>query len=406
MPLIPRATHEEAAMSTAVLDKLCTERDEVRSAALAIAESDGFKPDDQTYVELRARATELDTRITSLAELLDQQQAADQLDGRLAKAAQSRQQRSDREQQVQTRESLGRAFVRSAIYEQYAQSPGGKSNAFEWDPEDGDVQSRALPMSIADLVAAGLKGAPYQVDNTAPTAPTPLLDNVNQVQVSGNAIEIIAWNKVAGGAAVTPEETLKPSAEYAPAITPAVLQNIAVWTSMTTAMVEDYNTVRSYLDGALRREIQRAEEADATAVVAAAASSIPDATSDTLLGAIRVGMGTVQAAGYTPTAVLLNPADWAEMDVAVMGDTLNGPRVNQSFWGMTPIPSTAQTAGTAIVGNFQVAVTRFYRSQIQARFSDSAKDQDFLKNIVTLLLERRSKTAVIQPQALAEAKTA
>ena len=86
--------------------------------------------------------------------------------------------------------------------------------------------------------------------------------------------------------------------------------------------MEDTGT--TLIDGELRWEVARAEEADAVAVLAAASGTIPNATSDSLLGAIRVGMGTVQAAGYTPTAVLLNPADWAELDVAIMGGLAEG----------------------------------------------------------------------------------
>src|SRR4051812_33162694 len=98
-------------MSTAVIDKLCSERDEVTAAAVAIAESDEFNPEDKTYAELRSRATDLNSRIASLAELMDQQRAADQLDGRLAKAAQARQQRAEDQPSggVQTRETWGDA---------------------------------------------------------------------------------------------------------------------------------------------------------------------------------------------------------------------------------------------------------------------------------------------------------
>ena len=31
--------------------------------------------------------------------------------------------------------------------------------------------------------------------------------------------------------------------------------------------------------------------------------------------AIRIGVGLVEAAGYTPNAVLLNPADFAALDI-------------------------------------------------------------------------------------------
>jgi hypothetical protein len=387
-------------MSTAVLDKLCTERDEVRAAAIAIAESDDFHPDDKTYVELRGRASDLDQRIGSLADLLDAQHAADNLDGRLAKSAQARQTRADAPA-AQTRQSWGDSFVRSDAFTDYR----GRGTSARFDLEFEDVESRALPTGIADLIAAGLKPAPYSVDTTPPPAPTPLLSNMTQIQVSGNAIEYVKWAKVAGGAAKVAEKADKPSAEWLPSVASTTLDTIAVWTQLTRQMIEDFPAVRSYIDNELRRDVARAEEAEATAVLAASAAAIPNvpvAPGTTLLAAIRAGVGIVQSAGYNPSAILLNPADWAALDVDVMGETLNGPVIRQAFWGLTVIPSTSQPAGTAIVGDFRSAMHHYYRSAISLYISDSHAST-FIANIFTLLSERRSKTAVVRPQALAEA---
>jgi len=388
-------------MSTAVIDKLCAERDEARSAAVAIAESDDFPPDDKTYVELRSRATDLDARIASLADLLEAQRESDNLDGRLAKAAQARQQRADEPSRgIQTRESWGEAFIRSDEFKGYRGR--GTSGMFAID----DVETRALPTGMAELIAAGLTPTKYSVDLTPPQAPTPLLDNITTIGVSGNAVEYVSWAKVAGGAAKVAEKAAKPSAEWAPTVTSDTLDNWAVYTQLTRQLMEDFSAVRSYIDGELRRDIVRAEEADAVSVLAAASATIPDVNvSGDLLASIRTGIGTVQEAGYTPTAVLLNPADWAVMDVAIMGDTLNGPRINQTFWGLTPIPSSAQAEGTAIVGDFRAAVHHYVRSQINLYVTDSHGDT-FLSNVFTLLAERRGLTAVVRPQALVEAKTA
>lgn len=389
-------------MSTAVLTKLCDERDEVRAAAVAIAESEEFNPEDKTYLELRGRATDLDKRIGSLADLMDQQAAADTLDGKLAKAAQTRQRHEQQQTgQIQTRQSWGDLFVRSEAFSSYMGR--GTSARFEMDPED--IETRALPTGIADLVAAGLKGAPYQVDTSPPRPPTPLMDNITTIQVSGNAIEYVSWAKKAGGAAKVAEKAAKPSAEFGPTVTSATLDTWAVYTQLTRQMIEDYSAVRSYIDGELTRDVARAEEADAVAVLAAAAAQIPDTTNADLLASIRQGLGVVQAAGYSPSAVLMNPADWARLDVGVMGDTLAGPVVRQSFWGLSVVPSSAQAAGTAIVGDFRAAVHHYVRSAISLYVTDSHADT-FLANVFTLLAERRGKTAVVRPQALVEAKTA
>jgi hypothetical protein len=384
-------------MSTAVLDKIRAERDDARNAALAMAEADDFNPDDPTFVELQSRADTQDKRAATLAGLLDAQAAADALDGRLGKA----QRRTD-ERTTQIRPSAGEAFIRSDAYTGY--SFRGSSGRLILN--DDDIQMRALPTGIADMIAAGYKGAPTRVDTSPPPAPTPLLDSMTTVNVSGNAIEYVAWTKKAGGAAKVAEKAAKPSMEVGPTVTPATLDNIAVYTQLTRQLLEDDAAARSSIDNLMRYDVLRAEEAEAAAVLAAATATIPDAVVvGNLLNAIRVGVGTVQAAGYQPNAVLLNPADWATMDIQVYANANQPPNSTTLFWGLTPIPSTAQAAGTAVVGDFRSALSHYTRSQVSLYITDS-HDVTFLANVFTLLAERRSKTVLVRPLALCEAKTA
>lgn len=384
-------------MTSSVLEKICDERDEVRSAAIAIAESAEFNPEDKTFVDLQSRAQELDKRVASLTSLMEQRQAADALDGKFAKANQQRQTQTHTQTQTREAESWGTSFVRSSAFTDYGRH--GQSAKFEIDT----VQERALPMKISEMFAAGLKGSVMSVDTTAPTPPTPLLDVMTKVQVQGSAIEYVAWAKAAGGAATVAEAAPKPSAEFRPTVTPATLELIAVWSSLTRQMLEDYTAVRDIVDQELRREVAREEEEHAAAAIVAA--DIPTAEGDDLLSAIRVGIGQVQSLGYSPSAVLLNPADYADLDISVMGATLLGPTIRANFWGLTPVPANSQPAGTATVGDFATATRFFYRSDIALFISDNV-GSDFLSNVFTLLSERRSLSAVVRPQALVECSAA
>lgn len=381
-------------MSTAVLDKLRTERDETRSAALAIAESDNFDPADETYKELEARAEKLDARVVSLAGILKKQAAADQLDGQLSKSLESREQRDDTK--ATTGRSWGELFVRSETFSDYRGR--GTSALVEIDAP----QTRALPTGLADLIAAGISADKVSVDVTPPTAPTPLLDTITTVNVSSNAVEFVKWAKSAGGAAVVAEKGNKPSAEFAPTVTSDTLDTIAVYTQLTRQLIEDKAAVRSLIDSELRRDVIREEEAQAAAALAAATLPAFDGLASAgLLPAIRKGMAIVQAAGYLPNAVLLNPGDYADLDIDVMGTTLDGPKVRGGYWGLTPIPSSAQPEGTATVGDFKAGIQRFIRSEVALYVTDSHAST-FLSNVFTLLAERRSLTAVVRPQALVE----
>jgi HK97 family phage major capsid protein len=382
-------------MSNAVVDRLREERDEARAAAVALAESENFNPEDSVYRDLKTRAENLDNRIGELAGLLEARKSSDALDGRLSKVESRKQERSGWSvtSEPQDNVSFGEAFIRSEAFTEYAGSPRGRMAKVE-------METRALPSGLSDVYGSGLLTQPTtSVSVQPPVAPTPLLDNIQRVQVTSNAVEYVSWSKVAGGATVVAEKGNKPSAEFAPDSTADALDNIAVYTQLTRQLIEDAPAVRDMINGELVREIRREEEAQVAAAITAA--TLPTAAGADLLAAIRVGVGTVQAAGYAPNAILLNPADWAAMDNVVMGATLNGPTRNQTFWGLTPIPAVGQTAGTAVVGDFRTAVTQFYRSEIALYITDSHAST-FLANVFTLLAERRSLAAVIRPQALVE----
>lgn len=375
-----------------VLTALRTERDQARDTAIALAESEDFDPTSDSFTALEARSASLDSQIERLVNLYGARDQADALDGRMSRATA----RTDATQ-VRDASSVGDRFVRSDAFTGYTFM--GTSGRLVLD----DVETRALPTGIADLIAAGYKGTPTRVDTTPPQAPTPLLDAMASLTVSSNSVEYVAWRKVAGGAAKVAEKATKPSAEFGPVVTPATLDNIAVYTQLTRQLLEDEPAARGAVDALMRFDILRAEEAEAAAVLAAATASIPDASNTDLLAAIRVAVGTVQAAGYNPNAVLLNPADWATLDISVMTGANTGPNVGNAFWGLTPIPSTAQAVGTAVVGDYRAALTHYTRSQVSLYITDSHA-ATFLDNVFTLLAERRSKTVLVRPTALCEAK--
>lgn len=383
-------------MDTEILDNLRAERDRDRAAARAMIESKDYDPESDALKQLEQRATKLDAQIEHLTKTYEAQRAADAVDGRLVKAERARERQTTT---VQARDSWGEQFVTSDQFRDYR----GRGSSGIVEINAGDIQSRALPTGLTDLTAAGLTLGKTTVDLQPPAPPTPLLDAISKVPVSNNAIEFVSWAKIAGGAAVVPEKGDKPSAEWAPSVTSDTLDTIAVYTQLTRQLIEDMPSVRSYIDGELVRDVILKEEQQAAAALAAAV--LPTATGEDLLAAIRVGIAEVQAAGYSPNAVLMNPADWAALDVAVMSSTLVGPMVRQSFWGVTPIPSPAQPAGTAVVGDFKTAITQWYRSAVALYVTDSHADT-FLSNVFTLLAERRALTAVVRPQALVEVSAA
>jgi HK97 family phage major capsid protein len=373
-----------------VLEDLRSERDRARDAALEIAAAEDFDPNSDALKGLEERAQQLDGQIERLVDLMAARDAADALDGKLARA----QQRKDRAalEPATRSDHWGEVFVQSEQYRSYN---------FRGNSAKVEVEMRSLPHTLADIDAA-LPGAPiYDLTPTAP--PNILLPLVTTINVTQNSVDYIVWAKVAGDAAVVPEGTLKPSIEWAPTLTSKSLVTIAGHTSFSRQLAEDAAAVRSFLTTELQNEVRRKVEAEAVAALAAA--TLPTATGPTgsgVIGAVRAGMAEVQANGFAPNAFLVSSDDLVEMDLEVMNTAGIGPNRTNSYWGLQPVIDPNATAGTVTVGDFRAGVHHYSRNSVQLYLTDS-HSSNFTLNILDAVAETRCLTAVVRPDALVEA---
>lgn len=372
-------------MSMSVLERICSERDEVRSAAIALAESEDFKSDDKTFLELQSRAAELDKRAATLAELMDARENADRLDSKLSKVQRRSEERASR---PETRESWGEQFTRSDVFTGY--SGRGTSSRFE-------VEMRALPHALTSMGDA-LSASPVY-DLTPPVAPPLFVPLSNVITVSQNSVDYISWKLKAGSAAVVPEGSKKPELEWEPSVTSASLDTIAGVTSYTRQLAQDAAAVKSYIDGELQREVSRKIESEARAAVSDATYETVTGPAGTgVSGAVRAGQAAVQAAGYSANGFLISSDDLVEMDLASMSLFRGDPR-----WGLTAIVDPSMDAGDPIVvGDFKAGVQHYQRTSVQLFLTDSHADH-FVYNILDAVAEARVKTVVTKPAAIVTA---
>lgn len=285
------------------------------------------------------------------------------------------------------------------------------SDAFKNYPGAGTSQRVAVPSMLDDgyqqRAAIGTGDVPLQQPYiwTPPTPATltPLLQVVGKTTVSTNAVSWVQWapNPMAP-APVVAEGALKTEATMTATAVSDTLDTYATYKEITRQALEDVPQIRQTVEARLRQSVMMAMEG--IVVTALTAATIPPTTGvsgTSLLEAIRVGTAMVQAAGYNPNAVALNPADWAGIDIAIMAGTLNGAAVNGSLWGMRLVAVPALTQGTAYVGDFSTGVMLFSRSTTDVYLSDSHAD-NFLRNILVLLAEQRALATVPEPNALAE----
>lgn len=263
----------------------------------------------------------------------------------------------------------------------------------------GDIDLPGIFETRAPIDSTFLTPPAYQFAPAPWTMTTPLLNAVNRVPVNTGTVEWVKWPGSYPLAGVVAEGALKPEATFAPTTETASLNTWAHWSAITRQALEDLPRIQSIVENVLRNGILRKVEAD-TAAALIADTDIPVTDNADLLAGIRIAIGEVQDAGYaTPNAILLNPADFAALDIGVMTASNGTPSVNSQFWGVPALAVGAVPAGTSYVGEFKTGVTLFDRAKTAVYMTDSHSD-NFIRNVLVILAEARGLPVVTEPLAI------
>jgi HK97 family phage major capsid protein len=340
-----------------------------------------------TIADMESRCRNIDAQLQTHNEQLASARAFADLQTKLESHREQDEQRVAAAVETTDFRSWGQQVVESEEFRTY----GGRGQSTPVDV--GSFLEERVPITTTTLNIP-----PFQWTPREQTFKPLLLNLVGRVLVSSGAIE---WVEMGTDpvAAVVAEGQPKPEASWTSAPKTASLETIAHWVQITRQALEDASYIRSLIESKLRRGLLAKAEADIAAAIVAA--TLPTATDADLLAAIRLGIAEVETRGYSPNTVLLNPADYAGLDITVLQETNGGPSRQFSYWGLTPVPSPVQPAGTATVGDFQTGVTLFDRGTTSVFMSDSHASL-FISNILVILAEARLKSVVTDPGALCE----
>lgn len=382
-------------MSSAYLTARIEERASLADAATAVLDRVAAETRDPSDAESKqleawdARCRSLDAEIATLEARMKGNAVFAGVVGRVAEADDNAERRAAARREAApapSPKSVGEQFVSSEAFRNYK----GRGTM---DPVEfvGFLENRAaITTDDLDIPAFQWDGPRGYVTTT------PLLNAIGREVVSSGSVEYITWGGADPVAEVVAEGALKPEADLAPVSNALSLDTYAHWKAITRQALEDWPRIRSIVEGKLRGGLASALEEAAAAVIGAAAWST--ATGADLSSAIRVGIGDVQAAGFQPNAILLNPSDFAQLDIDASGAGNNGPISYGTFWGIRPVPVGALPAGTAYVGDFAEAVTWFDRNTTAVYMTDSHADY-FTRNLLVVLAEQRSAFAATELSA-------
>jgi HK97 family phage major capsid protein len=382
------------------LSRLTSERDSLTESATTLAETAAREERDLTSTEqdsLRSwqtRCAEIDGQLTEYNAQAESARAYSRL----------REELSTRDEETPTPTRPARTS--SALELRGWGDLFVESEAFENYPGSGTSRRVTVPFELEERAAITLGGQPagllppYNYTPAAYTYQSALLDVVGKVTTSANAVQWLQWSPNPPDAApIVAEGDLKPEAAFTETLASDSLDTYAHWKAISRQALEDRPQIRSLVEGRLRTGIVVAlEDAIATSLNAA---PIPPVMGEGLLQSIRSGVATVQSAGYgAPNAVLLNPADWAALDLQTVGNA-GGTPMQSGFWGLRAVAVPSVPEGTAYVGNFGTAVQLFTRGTVDVFMTDSHADY-FVRNLLLLLAEIRALATVPDPQAAAK----
>ena len=269
--------------------------------------------------------------------------------------------------------------------------------------------------------ADGSVGTLVQPDRTAmvnlPDRRMTIRNLLAQGNTSSNTIEYDKETGFTNNAAPVAEGTAKPQSEIQYEEATAPVRTIAHWMRASVQILADAPALRSMIDNRLRYGLAYVEEnqllnGDGTGqnlsglITEATAFNVATVTPDSanLVDNLRIAMLQTTLAEYMANGHVLNPIDWAYIEMMKDADgnyLFGGPQNNTAptMWGLPVVATQAMGVDKFLTGAFDMAAQIFDRQD--ATVEVSTEDQDnFVKNKVTIRAEERLALAVYRPEAL------
>ena len=315
--------------------------------------------------------------------------------------------------QLEEQKSLGRQFVESEQFKSLSGSAGQRGKA--------NLEIKAT-ITSATTNAAGSAGDLVQTTRLAgiiapPDRKLTIRDLLMQGRMDGNALEYVKETGFTNNAGMVAEAALKPQSDIQFDLVSTTAKVIAHYMKASRQILDDASQLQSYIDGRLRyglafKEEQQILNGDGTGqnllgiIPQATAYVRPNGvttTAESKLDTLRFAMLQAVLAEYPASGHVLNPIDWASIET--LKDTtgqyiIGNPQgtLNPTLWGLPVVATQALTAGKFLTGAFSMGAQIFDRWLSRVEVATENED-DFIKNLVTILAEERLALAVYRPEA-------
>lgn len=249
-----------------------------------------------------------------------------------------------------------------------------------------------------------------------PFQPLTIRDLLDHGTTETNLIEWVKETLFTNAAAPVSEGALKPQSDITYDRVSIPVRTIAHWIKASKQILADFKQLMTLIDGRMRFGLKLVEEREllyGDGTGDHLLGLIPQATAysgayarprDTRIDVIRHAMLQVNLAFYPATGICMSPHDWHDLEITK--DTLGRYMIanpTQStpgmLWGLPVAQAYSMAPGEFLVGALKLAATLFDREEAQLLVSNEDQD-NFVRNLVTVLEEERIALAVSRPQAI------
>lgn len=240
-------------------------------------------------------------------------------------------------------------------------------------------------------------------------------DLISPGRMDGSTLEYVKETGFTNNAAPVAENAVKPESSMKFDLVTTSAKVIAHWVKASRQILDDASQLQSIVDQRLRYGLAYVEEqqllnGDGTGqnllgiVPQASAYTAPIAvTGATIIDQIRLALLQAELAEYPSTGIVMNPKDWTRVEL--LKDTqgryiIGNPQGNTaaSLWGIPVVTTPAMQEDKFLAGAFRLGAQLFDRWEARVEVSTENQD-DFIRNMVTILAEERLALAVYRPEA-------
>lgn len=308
-------------------------------------------------------------------------------------------------------QSFGRQFVEDEKFRAFAEQATPRGRV------DMTFQAAITTVTTDTDGAAGDTVTPTRLPGiiAPPDRRMTVRDLITPGRMDGNTLEYVQETGFTNAAAPTGEGLAKPESTMKFDMISTTAKVIAHYVKASRQILSDSSQLASYIDGRLRYGLAYVEEqqllnGDGTGqnllgiVPQATAYAAPGGlTSSQSIDQLRLAMLQASLAEYPASGIVMHPTDWARIELLKDADgryIIGNPQgtLSPTLWGVPVVATQAITIDKFLVGAFRLGAQVFDRWQARVEVATENED-DFIKNLVTILAEERLALAVYRPQA-------